>query len=41
MRDFLFHIFFVWYPYVCLSAFVFGSIIRFDREPYTWRASSS
>lgn len=41
MRDTIFHILFVWYPYVCLSAFIFGSIIRFDREPYTWRASSS
>ena len=41
MRDVVFHIFFVWYPYVCLSAFVFGSIIRFDREQYTWRAGSS
>jgi len=41
MRDIIFHILFVWYPYVCLSAFVFGSIIRFDREPYTWRAGSS
>jgi nitrate reductase gamma subunit len=41
MRDTIFHILFVWYPYVCLSAFVFGSIIRFDREQYTWRASSS
>jgi nitrate reductase gamma subunit len=41
MRDTLFHIFFVWYPYVCLSSFIFGSIIRFDREQYTWKASSS
>jgi nitrate reductase gamma subunit len=41
MRDSIFHILFVWYPYVCLSAFIFGSIIRFDREQYTWRASSS
>jgi nitrate reductase gamma subunit len=41
MRDTLFHILFVWYPYVCISAFVFGSLIRFDREQYTWRASSS
>ncbi len=24
-----------------MSAFIFGSIIRFDREQYTWRASSS
>ena len=41
MQDTIFHILFVWYPYVCLSAFIFGSIIRFDREQYTWRASSS
>jgi nitrate reductase gamma subunit len=41
MRDIIFHILFVWYPYVCLSAFIFGSIIRFDREQYTWKASSS
>lgn len=41
MRDSIFHILFVWYPYVCLSAFIFGSVIRFDREQYTWRASSS
>jgi nitrate reductase gamma subunit len=41
MRDTIFHILFVWYPYVCLSAFVFGSLIRFDREQYTWKAHSS
>lgn len=41
MRDTIFHILFVWYPYVCISAFVFGSLIRFDREQYTWKASSS
>lgn len=41
MRDTIFHILFVWYPYVCISSFVFGSLIRFDREQYTWRASSS
>jgi nitrate reductase gamma subunit len=41
MRDTIFHILFVWYPYVCLSAFVFGSLIRFDRDPYTWKAHSS
>lgn len=41
MRDTLFHILFVWYPYVCLSAFIFGSLIRFDREQYSWKAFSS
>lgn len=40
-QDVLFHILFVWYPYVCISSFVFGSLIRFDREQYTWRAGSS
>ena len=41
MRDTLFHILFVWYPYVCLTTFLLGSLIRFDREQYTWKASSS
>jgi nitrate reductase gamma subunit len=41
MRDAIFHILFVWYPYVCLTAFLLGSLIRFDREQYSWRASSS
>ncbi len=29
------------YPYVALSVFVVGSLIRFDREQYTWRSGSS
>ena len=29
------------YPYVCLTVFLLGSLIRFDREPYTWRSGSS
>lgn len=41
MMDMIFHILFVWYPYVCISAFIFGSLIRFDREQYTWKAHSS
>jgi nitrate reductase gamma subunit len=41
MRDAIFHIAFVWYPYVAMSAFIFGSLIRFDREQYTWKAGSS
>ena len=41
MRDFVFHLLFVWYPYICLTIFLLGSLIRFDREQYTWRASSS
>lgn len=29
------------YPYICLSVFLVGSLIRFDREPYSWRSQSS
>mgnify|MGYP003348538616 CR=1 FL=1 len=41
MKHYLFHLAFVWYPYVCFTVFLLGSLIRFDRDPYTWRASSS
>jgi nitrate reductase gamma subunit len=41
VRDFVFHLLFVWYPYVCLTIFLLGSLVRFDREQYTWRAGSS
>ena len=29
------------YPYVCLSIFLLGSLIRFDRDQYTWKSDSS
>lgn len=29
------------YPYICLTVFLVGSIIRFDREQYGWRSQSS
>ena len=29
------------YPYIALSVLVIGSVLRFDREPYTWRTGSS
>ncbi len=29
------------YPYVCLTVFLAGSVIRFDREQYSWRSQSS
>ena len=29
------------YPYVSLAVLVVGSIVRYDREPYTWRSGSS
>lgn len=28
-------------PYIALAVMIVGSIIRFDREPYTWRSGSS
>jgi nitrate reductase gamma subunit len=29
------------YPYICLAVLLLGSLIRFDREPYTWKSDSS
>ena len=29
------------YPYICLTVFALGSLIRFDREQYTWKTGSS
>ncbi len=29
------------YPYVCLVVFLIGSLVRFDREQYTWKSDSS
>ncbi|WP_136656676.1 respiratory nitrate reductase subunit gamma [Nitratireductor sp. XY-223] len=29
------------YPYIALAVLVLGTIIRYDREPYTWRSGSS
>lgn len=33
--------FFGIYPYICLSVFFLGSLVRFDREQYTWKSDSS
>jgi nitrate reductase gamma subunit len=35
------HILFGWYPYLCLTVFLVGSLVRFDREQYTWKTGSS
>ncbi|ESR25760.1 respiratory nitrate reductase subunit gamma [Lutibaculum baratangense] len=32
---------FGWYPYLCLTVFLLGSLIRFDREQYSWKTGSS
>lgn len=37
LNTFLFGI----YPYIALAVFLVGSLIRFDREQYTWKSDSS
>ena len=32
---------FGYYPYICLSIFLLGSLVRFDRDQYTWKSDSS
>lgn len=33
--------FFSLYPYLCLAVFLLGSLLRFDRDQYTWKSDSS
>ena len=37
LDNFLFGI----YPYICLSVFLLGSLLRSDRDQYTWKSDSS
>lgn len=37
MNQFVFGI----YPYIALTVFLLGSLIRFDRDQYTWKSDSS
>ncbi len=32
---------FGYYPYICLTVFLLGSLLRFDRDQYTWKSDSS
>jgi len=41
MGEIINHIIFGWYPYLCLTVFLVGSLVRFDREQYTWKTGSS
>ena len=41
MNTYLNHLLFGIYPYIALATLVVGTIIRFEREPYSWRAGSS
>ena len=41
MFDYLHHFLFGIFPYVALAVFFVGSLVRFDREQYSWRSGSS
>ena len=41
MGDYFNTLLFGIYPYVALAVLALGSIVRYDREPYTWRSGSS
>jgi nitrate reductase gamma subunit len=41
MSDYINQALFGWYPYLCLTVLFVGSVLRFDREQYTWKAGSS
>ena len=37
MHEFVFGI----YPYICLSVLLVGSVVRYERDPFTWKSFSS
>lgn len=39
--NYLDNLLFGYYPYICLTVFLLGSLIRFDRDQYTWKSDSS
>jgi nitrate reductase gamma subunit len=41
MANYMNQFFFGIYPYMALSVFFIGSLLRYDRDQYTWKASSS
>lgn len=41
MSNYLNSVLYGWYPYVCLTVFFLGSLLRFDASQYTWRSGSS
>jgi nitrate reductase gamma subunit len=41
MADYINQFFFGIYPYLALTVFFVGSLLRYDRDQYTWKASSS
>ena len=41
MSSYLSSFFFGIYPYLCITVFFVGSLVRFDREQFSWRSGSS
>jgi len=41
MANYINQFFFGIYPYIAISVFFLGSLLRYDRDQYTWKASSS
>lgn len=41
MAEYINHLLFGVYPYVAIGIMVIGSILRYDRDQYTWKTSSS
>ena len=41
MANYINQFFFGIYPYIAITVFFVGSLVRYDRDQYTWKASSS
>ncbi len=41
MDDFLNFFLFQIFPYIAIASFLLGCLLRFDRDPYSWRTKSS
>ena len=41
MSEYVHTFFFGIYPYICMAVFLIVSIVRYDRDPYSWKADSS
>lgn len=41
MNDFLNFFLFQVFPYIAIATFLLGCVLRFDRDPYSWRTKSS
>jgi nitrate reductase gamma subunit len=41
MSDFINQLAFGWFPYLAVTVLIVGSILRFDKDQYSWRSQSS